>query len=78
MSKEKKVAPLSQGALDALEMLKGNPDGLTIADMKALGLKANSSHLTALRNRGLIESEEVEIEVPVVQKRKVQKYRIKE
>ena len=78
MSKEKKVAQLSQGALDALAMLKENQDGLTIADMKALGLNANSSQLTALRNRGLIDSEEVEIEVQVIQKRKVQKYRIKE
>lgn len=76
MSKEiKKVAPLSPGAIEALEAVKNaGADGITIADMKAAGIPANPSQMTALKNRGLIESVQVEIEVVVTQKRKVQKY----
>ena len=69
--------PLSDGAKKALALIKEH-GALTIADMKKLGFKnANSSHLTALKRRGLVDSETVEIEVQVIQKRKVQKYRIK-
>ena len=72
-----KIAPLSDGAKKALDLL--NEFGsLTTAEMKTKGFEnANSSHLTALKKRGLIDSEQVEIEVQVVQKRKVQKYFIK-
>ena len=73
----KTVAPLSDGAKKALALLK-EKGALTIADMKALGFtNANSSHLTALKRRGLVDSVETEIEVQVIQKRKVQKYFIK-
>lgn len=66
--------PLSEGANKALALLS-EKGALTIAEMKALGFEnANSSHLTALKKRGLVDSTEVEIEVQVVQKRKVQKY----
>lgn len=66
--------PLSEGANLALKMLT-EKGALTIAEMKALGFEnANSSHLTALKKRGLVDSTEVEVEVQVVQKRKVQKY----
>ena len=73
MSKEK--SPLSLGAKEALALLEKYGD-LTIAKMKELGLDANSSHLTALKNRGLITSETIEIEVQTVSKRKVQLYTI--
>ena len=69
--------PLSDGANKALALLK-EKGALTIAEMKNLGFEnANSSHLTALKKRGLVDSVETEIEVQVVQKRKVQKYFIK-
>lgn len=70
----KKVADLSEGAKTALAMLQQNPKGLTVADMKEKGFSANASHLKALKDRGLATSHEVEIEVVVTQKRKVQKY----
>jgi NOL1/NOP2/fmu family ribosome biogenesis protein len=72
MAKENK---LSVGMETALKMLKESENGLTIAEMKELGFKnANSSHLTALKRKGLVDSVEVEIEVQTVVKRKVQKY----
>ena len=73
MSKQK--TPLSEGAKLALATLIANGP-MTIAQMKVLGIDANSSHLTALKNRGLIDSETVEIEVPTITKRKVQLYTI--
>ena len=73
-----KKVELSDGAKKALQLLKDN-GGLTVADMKELGFtNANSSHLTALKRRGLVDSHEVEIEVITKQKRKVQKYFITE
>jgi len=73
----KNQTPLSEGANLALKMLT-EKGPLTISQMKELGFtNANSSHLTALKRRGLVDSEQVEIEVQVVQKRKVQKYFIK-
>lgn len=70
-----KKPELSVVALEILEMLKSNKSGLTVANIKANGIDANSAHLVALKKRGLIDSEEVEIEVPTVVKRKVQLYR---
>ena len=67
--------PLREGANKALALLKENKEGLTVADMKNLGFTdANSSHLVALKRRGLVDSVETEIEVITKQKRKVQKY----
>ena len=62
--------------IKALNLLaKSSENGLTIADMKELGFKeANSSQLTALKKKGLVDSVEVEIEVPAIIKRKVQRY----
>ena len=72
MATEKK---LSEGMETALKMVKESENGLTIAEMKELGFKnANSSHLTALKKKGLVDSVEVEIEIPTTIKRKVQKY----
>jgi len=46
-----------------------------LAEIKEKGFeKANSSHLTALKNRGLVSSEEIEKEVITVAKRKVNVY----
>ena len=73
----KNQTPLSEGANLALALLK-EKGAMTISQMKELGFtNANSSHLAALKRRGLVDSVEVEIEVQVVQKRKVQKYFIK-
>jgi len=70
----KKVKELSEGAKRALEMLKEN-GSMTLAEIKEKGFeKANSSHLTALKNRGLVSSEEIEKEVITVAKRKVNVY----
>lgn len=70
-----KKPELSAGALRALEMLK-EFGPLTIAQMKAKGFaEANSAHLVALKKRGLIEGDEIEVEVPTVVKRKVQLYK---
>jgi hypothetical protein len=72
MAKENK---LSDGMIKALDLVKTSENGLTISQMKELGFtEANSSHLTALKKKGLVDSVEVEIEVPAIIKRKVQKY----
>ena len=70
-----KKTELSVNSKKAYEMVKESENGLTIAEMKEMGFsEANSSHLTALKRRGLVDSVEIEIEVPTVIKRKVQKY----
>lgn len=75
----KKTNELSEGAKTALALLKEHKEGLTIAKMKELGFEnANSSHLVALKKRGLIVSDETEIEVQTVVKRKVQLYKFVE
>ena len=76
MSK-KTERPLSDGSKRALDLLKENPQGLTIAEMKELGFEnVNSSHLTSLKGRGLATSETETIEVQIKQKRRVQRYKI--
>lgn len=79
MSKEiKKVQerPLSEMSEKALELLKSG-ETLTVADIKGKGLeKINSSHLTALVTRGLVEAVDTVIEVPTIVKRKVKAYTI--
>jgi len=71
----KKVTKLSEGALKALEILKSSESGLTIAEIKEKGFEdVNSSHLTALKNRGIVDTMEVEREVVTVVKRKVNVY----
>ena len=56
MSKQR--TPLSPDAEKALALLK-DKGPLTIAQMKELGFNVNSSHLVALRNRGMVESVEI-------------------
>ena len=69
-----KVNKLSKGSVKAFELLKEHGD-LTIAEMKDLGLpNANSSHLLALRTRGLVEAETVVIVEMKPVKRKVMRY----
>lgn len=71
MAKQK---ALSEGALKALEILK-NEGAMTLAEMKEKGFeKVNSSHLTALKNRGLVSTESVEKEVTTIAKRTVNVY----
>lgn len=71
----KKERALSAESERALKMLKEKGE-LTIADMKELGFdNVNSSHLTALKNRGLVQSEQVEKLVVSTVKRKVQLYK---
>ena len=69
---------LSAETIKALEMLKVEKSA-TAKKLKDLGFETvNSSHLKALENRGLVTSKDVEIEVVVVQKRKVKEYTITE
>ena len=69
---------LSLETIRALEMLKVEKSA-TAKKLKELGFEnVNSSHLKALENRGLVVSKDVEIEVVVVQKRKVKEYTITE
>ena len=69
---------LSAETIKALEMLKVEKSA-TAKKLKDLGFEnVNSSHLKALENRGLVTSEDVEIEVIITQKRKVKEYTITE
>ena len=71
MAKQK---ALSAGALQALEILK-EQGSMTLAEMKEKGFeKVNSSHLTALKNRGLVSTESIEKEITTVAKRTVNVY----
>ena len=73
-----KVNKLSKGASEALEMLK-EVITATALTLKENGLEnLNSSHLVALKNRGLVETKDVEVEVLTVVKRKVKAYTITE
>jgi hypothetical protein len=76
MSKEtvKKVAPLSETATEILEVLKASETPLTLAQIKTVVSGANPAHLVALRSRGLVNSEQVEVEVVKTTKAKVLQY----
>ena len=71
-AKPKKVAELSPEASAVLNAIKESDGALTLAQLKELVPNANSAHLTALRTRGLISAEEVE--VITTSKRKVLAY----
>jgi DNA-binding transcriptional ArsR family regulator len=59
----KTVAKLTEGALRALEALRGVEGSVTLAELNAgMEQPIGSAHLTALKTRGLIESIEVERE----------------
>ena len=70
----KKVAELSAKAKEVLEVLTASETALTLAELKTLVADVNSSHLTALRNRGLVAADKVEKEVVTVAKRTVNTY----
>lgn len=73
-----KTVKLSAGAVDALKAL-ATVKTATAKDLKDAGLEGlNSAHLSALVNRGLAESRDVEVEVVTVVKRKVKAYTITE
>lgn len=73
-----KVNKLSEGASKVLEALK-EVGTATAMELKEKGLdKLNSAHLTALVNRGLAVSKDVQVEVVTVVKRKVKAYTITE
>ena len=72
----KKETPLSAKAVEILKDLREN-GASTVAEIKERGIEGvNSSHLTALKNRGLVTSVNVEKEVVTVTKRKVLEYSI--
>ena len=73
-----KVNKVSEGALKALEALKAVGTA-TAKDLKDAGLEGlNSAHLTALVNKGLVESTDTVVEVVTVVKRKVKAYTVTE
>lgn len=73
--KEKVLAPLSPVAEAVLVALKAKPEGEIVANLRLEIEGVNSAHLTALKNRGLVVAEEVEIEVPTITKRTVLRYK---
>jgi DNA-binding transcriptional ArsR family regulator len=72
-----KVNPLSPKATEILDFLKSATEPMTLAEIKEKVEGANSAHLTALRTRGLISTDEVEKEVVRVVKSKVLTYAVK-
>jgi chromosome segregation and condensation protein ScpB len=71
-----KVAELSPKAIEVLEVLTNSDTALTLADIKELVDGVNSSHLTALKNRGLVNADKIEKEVVTVAKRTVNIYAV--
>lgn len=69
-----KAKELSAGAKRALAILQENEGSMTLAEIKEAFPEANSSHLTALKNRGLVSTETVVKEVETIVKRKVNAY----
>jgi hypothetical protein len=74
---EKKIE-LSKESKLAFEELRKNEDGLTFAELKVIIPSLNSSHLTALRNDGLIIGEQIEKEVMRPVKTKVNLWKVVE
>ena len=73
----KKVNPLSEGAVIALETLQAAQAGATLQELNAdAAAPIASAHLTALARRGYVTSEKVEKEVVSV--RTVNAYTITE
>ena len=70
----KKVKELSDGAKEVLAVLNDSESPMTLAEIKETLPSANSSHLTALKNRGMVTSEPTEKLVTTVAKRTVNIY----
>lgn len=77
MPKTAQTPALSPKATEILDFLKAQETPVTLADIKKVITDANSAHLTALRTRGLVNADEIEIEVPKVTKTKVLRYKVK-
>jgi len=73
----KKVRDLSDKAKEILKVLENHSDEtLTLKEIAELGVeKPNGSHLKALENRGLVTSQDIEVEVTTT--RTVKAYSIK-
>ncbi len=59
----KKVAELSPVAIAVLEVIKNSSAPMTLKEIKEIEPQANSAHLTALRSRGLVNAEQIEVVV---------------
>ncbi len=75
MAKRPELSPVAK---EVLEVLKSAGKSMTLAEIKEVMPNANSAHLTALKNRGLVGAEQVEKEVVTVAKRKVNEYAVLE
>jgi len=73
MAKERALSTVAKSVYDAL---KGSETPLTLAELKGLVPEANSAHLVALRNRGLVASEQTVVETLKVVKSKVNLYTV--
>jgi len=73
----KKMPPLSATANAVLTALQSFPEGATLSQIKEILPEANAAHLVALRSRGLVGSEQVEIETVKIVKSKVNLYTVK-
>ena len=68
-----KQAPLTEGAVRALEALKVQEAPLTLNELnETMPEPVAAAHLTALKRRGLVET--AEVEVPVTRMQKVNTY----
>lgn len=73
----KKIAPLSDVSQAIYDLMVKENRPLTLAEVRELGIDgANSAHFTALKNRGLIASTDVEKEVVTVTVRTVKLYSV--
>lgn len=70
----RKLAPLSAGAQAVYDAMVNAGKPITMAELKEAGVNANPAHFTALRNRGLITSEQIEVETVRTVKSKVNEY----
>jgi DNA-binding transcriptional ArsR family regulator len=70
----KKTPELSVTAKAILDLISKSRNPLSLDEIKKAIPDANSSHLTALRNRGLVSAEKVEKEVTVTATREVNVY----
>lgn len=70
----KKELKLSVEAQELYDLMVKEGRALTLAEVKELGFPVNSSHFTALKNRGMINADKVEREYVTKTKRTVNVY----
>jgi hypothetical protein len=73
MAKERELSAVAKEVFKALQSF---PNGATLADIKKVVPNANSAHLVALKSRGLVNAEKVEIETERIVKSKVNSYSV--